>query len=77
MELGLGPCLKTKVVFLSMANHLLYYRAQLVDLYWVDDETLSVVSIFLGSIVETSSRLFDAIVDNVGEADEQWGCNVA
>ena len=73
MELGLAACLEAEVVAFAVADDLLHDGPHLVDLDGEDDEVLGLVGILLGSASEALVGLLDAVVEDVGEA-QQHGC---
>ena len=56
-----------------MADHFLHHRADLIDLDGIDDEVLCLILVFLSRIGKARGSLLNAVVDDVGEADEH-GC---
>ena len=76
VELGLGACLETEVVALAVAYDFLYDGPHLVDLDGEDDEVLGLVVVLLGGLAEALVGLLDAVVEDVGEAQEHGCCDV-
>ena len=76
MEFGFGTSLQTEVVFLSVADDLLYHRTNLIDLDRVDDEGFSCIAVFFRCILKAGCSLLDTVVDDVGKADQHRGCHI-
>ena len=74
MELRLGASLKTEVELPAMADNLADDGLHLVDLYGIDDETLALEVILFGSLLIARRYFLNAVVKDVGEAQEhRWG----
>ena len=73
MEFRFRTAFQSEVVFLAVRDNLLHHRAHLVHLDGVDDEMLPFVVIFLFCLCKASGSLFDAVVQDVGKA-QQYGC---
>ena len=73
VQLGFRAGLQSQVVALAVADDFLHDGAHLVNLDREDDEVFGLVVVFLGSLAETLVGLLDAVVQDVGEA-QQHGC---
>ena len=67
MQLGFGTGFEADVRFLAVAYDFFHDGAHLVHLYGVDDEVLSRVAIFVGSLFEAMGDFLDAVVENIGK----------
>ena len=77
MELRLGTRFQSQVVLLSVADDFLHHRTNLIHLDRIDDEVLGRVAVFFRGILETSCRLLNTVVDDVGETNQHRGCYIA
>ena len=66
MQFRFGTGFQSQVEFLAMADDLFYHGTYLVDLNGINDEILSFVVIFLGSLLEAIAGFLDTVVQNVG-----------
>ena len=72
MQLRFGTGFQTEIEFLSMADDLLNYRPHLIDLDRIDDEVFAFVFIFFGCFLKAVACLFDAVIQNIGKAHQNW-----
>lgn len=77
VKFGLGAGLESKVELLSVADDFFNHGAHLIDLNGKNDEVLGLKFILLGCNFEAFGRLFNPVVQNVGEAEQNGGRNVA
>ena len=77
MELRLGTGFQTKIELTSVRDDLLHHRLHLVHLDRIDDVVLPLVVIFLLSLVEAAGRLFNSVVQDVGETQQHRRRDIA
>ena len=77
MQLRFGAGFETQVELLAMLDHLLHHGAHLIHLDRIDNEVLSLIAILLGRLLEAAGNLLDAVVQDVGEAQQHRRRNVA
>ncbi len=77
MQLRLRSGLKADVVLVAVADYLLNHLTHLVDLDRIDHEVLSLVVVFLRSHAEATGNLADAVVEYIGETEQQRSGDVA
>jgi hypothetical protein len=70
MQLRFRSRFKTDIEFLTVTDNLLDHRAHLVNLYRVNYEILTFVTILLGGKFETVGYFFDTVVENIGETEQ-------
>ena len=77
VQFRLGACLEPEVELAPVAYYLLHHRLHLVYLYGVDDEVLALVFVLGGGLAEAAAGLLDAVVEDVGEAEQHRRGDVA
>ena len=77
MQLRFRTSFQSQVELATVRDNLFHDRLHLVYLDGVDDIVLAFVVILFGSFLETAPRFFNAIVENVREAQQHRGCDVA
>ena len=77
MKFGLGTTLETEVVLLAVGDDFLHDGAHLIDLDGIDDEVLAAVVVFLLGTFKTIGGFLNAIVEDVGETEQNGGGDVA
>ena len=77
VQFGLAACFEAEVVLLAVADDFLHHGAHLVYLDRVDDEVVGLVVVLLFGAVEAFCRLFDAVVEDIGEAQQDGRGDVA
>ena len=70
MQLGLGAGFEAQVIAFAVADNLLHDGAHLVHLDGEDDEVLALVFVLFASLAEAFVGLLNAIVEDVGEAQQ-------
>ena len=70
MQFGLTASLQADVELLAVSDNLLDDLSHLVHLDGIDDEVAALVLVFLGSLLETTGNLIDAVIQNVGETQQ-------
>ena len=73
VQLGFAAGFEADVELLAVPDDLLDDLSHLVHLDGIDDEIGALVLILLGRLLEAAGNLVDAVVQNVGEA-QQYGC---
>ena len=77
VELGFGAGLQAQVVLLAVADDFLHHGAHLVHLDWIDDEVLGLVVVLRCGAGKAVGSFFDAVVEDVGEAQKHGSCYIA
>ena len=77
VQLGLRAGLQSEVIAFAVADDLLHDGSHLVHLHGEDDEMLGLVVVLLGSLAETLVGLLDAVVEDVGEAQQHRSRDMA
>ena len=77
VELGLRAGLQSEVELASVGDNLLHHGLHLVHLDGIDYEVLALVVVLLGGLHEALRGLLDAVVENVGEAQQHRRGDVA
>ena len=77
MQFGLRSGLQSEVELASVADDLFHHRLHLVHLDGVDDEVLPLVVVFLLGLLKATGRLLDAVVEDVGEAQQHGRGHIA
>ena len=77
MQFGLGAGFQSQVIAFAVADDFLHDGAHLVHLDGEDDEVLGLVVVLLGSLAEALVGLLDAVVEDVGEAQQYGSRDVA
>ena len=70
MELGLGTGFQSQVELASVRDNLLYHRLHLVHLDGIYHIVLALVVVLLRGFLEAAPRLLDAVVEDVGESQQ-------
>ena len=77
MKFWLRSCFQSQVVTFTMTDDLFHHRAHLVDLDGEDDEMLTLVVIFLLCFSKAFVGLLNAIVQDVGETQQNRSGHMA
>ena len=77
MQLRFRAGLNAKVELTAMADNLLNHWLHLVHLDGEHHIVLGLVLILLGSLLETAPRLFNTVVQNIGETEQYRRLHVA
>ncbi len=77
VQLGFRTRLQTEVELLAVAYYLLHHGVHLVHLDGIYRETLAAEPVFLGSLAVAARHTLDAVVENIGEAQQHGSADVA
>ena len=77
MQLGLRACFEADVEFLAVVDYLFHHLAHLIHLDRVNHIVLGRVVILLGGLAEAVADFFYAVVENIGETQQQRRADVA
>ena len=76
MQFRFGAGFKTEIEFLSVTDNLLDHRAHLIHFNRVDDKVLGFIAVLFRCLFKAFGYLFDAVVQNIGEAKQHRSCHV-
>ncbi len=77
MEFGFAAGLQANIEFLAVAYNFLHYLAHLVYLNRVNHVVLSLIVILFGSDVKAVADFLDAVVENIGKAQQHRSHDIA
>ena len=77
VQFGLAAGFEAEVVLLAVADNLFHHRLHLVYFNRVDDEVVGLVVVLLFGAVEAFCGLLDAVVEDIGEAQQDGRGDVA
>ena len=77
VEFGLRAAFETEVVLLAVGDDFLHHRAHLIDLDGIDDEVLALVFVFLLGTLKAGRGFLNAVVEDVGEAQQDRRSDIA
>lgn len=77
VQLGLRAALQSEVELASVRDNLLNDGLHLIYFDRIDDEVLALIVVLLSRLLEAARSLLDAVVKNVGEAQQHRRRNVA